>query len=546
MASYTSTLFAPQSRRSGLAPMFATLLALFFSHAATAIPLQTPGNFDPLFAGGLGKIASLSFTIGNDRAYAVALQPDGKIVLAGECPAVGGGKDFCLARLNSDGSPDASFTGPVGVASGKFLLPIGSGDDAARAVALQPDGKIIVAGSCHNGVNYDFCIARLNPNGSRDSSFGGPGGAGNGLFLLPIGSNDDWATAVTLQSDGKILLAGYCYNIGNNDFCAARLNADGTLDTTFVGPAGNGNGKFLLSVGAADDYASAMAVQADGRILLAGYCVDSGNVSQFCVARLNTDGTLDTTFDGPGAIPGNGKFLLSIFFQFDNGATAVVLQPDGNIVLTGFCTVGLPDFCAARLSPGNGALDASFVGPAGTGGGRFTFPMGAGQDFARGVALQSDGKLVLVGNCLQSGFAYFCAARLNGDGSLDTTFDGPTGAANGKMLLSIGTANDRANAVAIQPDGKIVVAGHCGDGFNDDFCIARLSGGPFGYKNCSMDIDGDGKVLATTDALLLARVALGVTGNAVVAGALGVGATRTTWTGVRDYLVSQCGMNVAP
>lgn len=545
MASYTSTLFAPQSRRSGLAPMFAALLALVFSHAVTAIPLQTPGNFDPLFAGGLGKIASLSFTIGNDRAYAVALQPDGKIVLAGECPAVGGGSDFCLARLNSDGSLDASFTGPVGVASGKFLLPMGSENDAARAVALQPDGKIIVAGSCHNGVNSDFCIARLNANGSRDSSFGGPGGAGNGLFLLPIGSNEDRATAVTLQSDGKILLAGYCYNISNNDFCAARLNTDGTLDSTFVGPAGNGVGKFLFSVGTKDDYASAMVLQGDGRILLAGNCVDSGNLSQFCVARLNPDGTLDTTFDGPGASPGNGKFLLSIGLS-DNVATAVVLQPDGNIVLAGFCTVGLADFCAARLLPGNGALDASFVGPAGTGDGRFTFPMGAAQDFALGVALQSDGKLVLVGNCLQSGFAYFCAARLNGDGSLDTTFDGPSSAANGKMLLSIGTANDRAYAVAIQPDGKIVVAGFCGDGFNDDFCIARLSGGPFGYKNCSMDIDGDGKVQATTDGLMITRVMLGMTGNSVVAGAVGVGASRTTWTGIRDFLVTQCGMTVAP
>ena len=233
---------------------------------------------------------------------------------------------------------------------------------------------------------------------------------------------------------------------------------------------------------------------------------------------------------------------------FNNVATALLVQPDGNIVLTGYCAITASniDFCAARLLSGNGALDPSFIGPAGTGDGRFTFPIGQGNDFARSAAIQSDGKLILAGECALTGFNYFCTARLNGDGSFDSTFDGPSANANGKMLLSVGTGNNQAKAVAIQPDGKIVVVGYCGDGVNDDFCLARLSGGPFGNKSCTMDIDGDGKAQALTDGLMITRVMLGMTGNAVTAGALGVGATRTTWTAIRDYLVTQCGMTVAP
>ena len=114
------------------------------------------------------------------------------------------------------------------------------------------------------------------------------------------------------------------------------------------------------------------------------------------------------------------------------------------------------------------------------------------------------------------------------------------------MLLAVGTGNNRASAVAIQPDGKIVVVGYCGDSVNDDFCLARLSGGPLGNKSCTMAIDGDGKAQALSDGLMITRVMLGMTGNAVTAGAVGVGATRTTWAAIRNYLVTQCGMTVAP
>ncbi len=514
-----------------------SLLGSPLAHAADPVP----GSLDTTFAAGNGKIGNLAIGTGNDNANAVAVQPDGKIVLAGYC-GNGSNNDFCVARLNPDGTLDASFDGPSGSGDGKFLLPIGSGDDYANAVAVQPDGKIVLAGFCSNGSGYDFCVARLNPDGTLDTSFDGPGGSGNGRFLLPIGTSDDYATAVAVQPDGKIVLAGNCSNGSNQDFCVARLNADGTLDASFDGPSGSGDGKFLLPVGTGDDYATTVTVQPDGKIVLAGFC-HSGSNQDFCVARLNSDGTLDTSFDGPSG-SGDGKFLLPIGTSSDY-AYAVAVQPDGKIVLAGYCSNGSNnDFCVARLNP-DGTLDASFDGPGGSGDGKFLLPIGTSNDVANALAVQPDGKIVLAGYCHNGSNNDFCVARLNPDGTLDTSFDGPGGSGNGKFLLPIGTGNDYVYALALQPDGKIVLAGRCQNGSNDDFCVARLIGGPFAARQCSFDVDGDGLVTATTDVLISARVARGLRGSAVIDGIVfPANAKRNTWPLIRDYLVAQCGLSV--
>jgi hypothetical protein len=130
-------------------------------------------------------------------------------------------------------------------------------------------------------------------------------------------------------------------------------------------------------------------------------------------------------------------------------------------------------------------------------------------------------------------------------GTLDASFatGSPLGA--GKTMIPIGSGNDFATAVALQPDGKIVLVGQCSNGANDDFCALRLDGGPFGARNCSLDIDGDNRVLATTDSLIHTRIALGMTGNAVIIGiSFPVGATRTNWPLIREYIVTQCGMSL--
>lgn len=502
-----------------------------------------PGSLDLSFGGGTGKIANLAIGMVG-YGTAVALQPDGKIVVAGGC-SDGIGSNFCAARVNADGALDTSFDGPNGNGNGAFQFAIASSSSAVTSIALQADGKIVLAGSCDSS-NYRFCIARLNSDGSLDSSFDGPSGGANGSFLVPFGLGGEELTAVAIQPDGKILLLGHCANGSNNYFCVARLNHDGSFDAGFDGPSGSANGRFLLPIGASDGYATSAVIQSDGRIVLAGHCWD-GSYFDFCVARLNTNGSLDATFVGPSG-NGNGGFLVPVGARYDY-ARSVGLQSDGKIVLAGNCynEDSNHDFCLVRLTA-TGALDTSFNGPSGNGNGKFLLPVGLNQDYARALALQPDGKIILSGECHDGSAFVFCVARLQTDGSLDASFDGPSGTGNGKFLLGISDGPAFAKSAALQPDGKIVLAGSCYDMSNSgSFCLARLNGGPFGAKQCSLDLDGDGKVLATTDMLIGTRVALGMTGSTVLNGiTFAAHAARKTWPEIRTFLVSQCGMAIAP
>lgn len=379
--------------------------------------------------------------------------------------------------------------------------------------------------------------------GSLDATFVGPSGSGNGMFLLPIGASNDYATAMALQPNGKIVLVGNCIVSNQSDFCVARLNVDGSLDTSFVGTTGTSAGKFAFPMGLSNDYAVAVALQPDGMIVIAGYCVSPLVDFDFCVARLDSGGAFDSTFDGPSG-SGNGKFLLPISSSNDILA-ALHIQPDGKIVLAGSCLVGIAnnDFCAARLFP-DGSYDNTFDGPSGTGNGKILLPITVHKsDTATALAIQPDGKILIAGHCDGGIVEYFCVARLHMDGTLDVSFDGPSGTGDGKFLIPLGGIS---TSMLLQPYGKIVMGGACSNGSTSHFCVARLYGGPFGYKNCTMDIDGDGKVLPTTDGLILTRIALGIAGNAALAGAISPTATRNTWAKVRDYLVNQCAMTVAP
>jgi uncharacterized delta-60 repeat protein len=360
-------------------------------------------------------------------------------------------------------------------------------------MALQRDGRIVVTGYCKVDVSGTFrpryCIARLNPDGSFDTNFDGPvASPADGRFSLPpIGSfvGNEFAYAVALQTDDRIVIAGSCPGSIYQDVCMVRLNASGTFDTTFDGPSGSGNGKVLVNLGSESiDTPRAIAIQPNGRIVVASEC-GFGNTS-FCVVRFNENGSLDTGF-GSELIAGNG---------------------------------------------GSGYVSHRFANVS-----VFYTP--------KAIAVQPDGKILASGNCSTK----FCVLRLHSDGSLDTAFDGSLSApADGFLEFAFGTGSNIATGMVLQPDGKIVVAGYCDNGTNDDFCIARLNGGPSSARQCSLDIDGDGKVLATTDSLIHARIALGLTGNAVIAGiAFPANAKRKTWgdnsaSDIREYLITQCGL----
>ena len=488
-----------------MAHLFSRMLAAL-ALCASLTTHAAPGDLDTTFGSGTGKVIT-AIGAGEATANALAVQPDGKVLVAGSC-SNGNDVDLCIARYNANGVLDATFGN-----GGKVLTFVSDYGDNAYAIAVQPDGKIVVAGSCLIIIT-NSCLARYSANGVLDATFGT-----DGIAAPFITINGNVANALAIQPDGKLVIVAQCYHGGTGlDFCLARFSANGELDPTF-GSAG----LVFTDISIYDDIPRALVVQPDGKILVAGSCSDT-----FCLARYNANGVLDATFGSSGTV--------IVFSGGTNIGRALALLHDGRIVIAGECFFGGWDFCLSRLSA-NGALDTSFGSS-----GRVVTPIGSNNDYARALALQPDGKMVLAGYCWNGTKNDVCLARYNPIRSLDTSFNN-----TGKLTSPISASGSVATAVALQPDGKIVVAGYCSNGSNNDFCLARYEGGPFDARNCSMDIDGDNRVLATTDMLIGARVALGLTGNAVIGSiTFAPHATRTTWPAIRDYLVTRCGMSLAP
>ncbi len=412
-----------------------------------------------------------------DNATGVAVDGQGCIVLAGNTSQSGTGYDFAAARLNTDGSLDTSFDGD-GKVTTDIGYPSDDFTGYGQPMALQADGKIVVAGSAYQpGTGQDFFVARYNSDGSLDTSFGS-GGKVTIDFGSPGQYQPDYATGVAVDGQGRIVLAGSTYNYQSGtsyDFAAARLNANGSLDTSFDGD-GKQTVDFGSPGDYRDNYAAGVAVDGQGRIVLAGSTdnYQSGTSYDFAAARLNADGSLDTSFDGDGkqtidfGSPGQ--------YQYDN-ATGVAVDGQGCIVLAGqtynYQSGTGWDFAAARLNA-NGSLDTSFDGD-----GKQTVDFGSPgdyrDDYAPGVAVDGQGRIVLAGQTYnyQSGTSYdFAAARLNTDGSLDTSFDG-----DGKVTTDFGSFNDGAAGVVVQPDGKVLAVGWSFQpGTNYDFALARYLG----------------------------------------------------------------------
>lgn len=275
---------------------------------------EIDGDLDVTFGAG-GKITTTFFGNGNDHAYHVTLQPDGKILAIGYSHN-GSNYDFALARYDSNGSLDTTFG-----AGGKVTTAIGSSIDYAYSATLQPDGKILVAGTSHGGSSFfDFALARYNGDGSLDTSFDG-----DGRVVTAFGSIHDIGSSVTLQSDGKILVAGVAYINSGNDFALARYDTNGSLDTAF-----DGDGKVTTNFGNGTEYGRSVAVQPNGKILVAG----QGN-DHFALARYESNGALDATF-------GNSGMVTTGFGNASNGLS-LMLQPDGKILVAGYAYNGSND-----------------------------------------------------------------------------------------------------------------------------------------------------------------------------------------------------------
>lgn len=393
-----------------------------------------------------------------------------------------------LQSLAQSGSLDPSFD-----TDGIVTTPIGSSDAFGRSIAIQSNGKIVVAGYSDNGTQDVFAIARYNTNGSLDSTFNT-----DGIVNTTIGSSGNRAHAVAIQNDGKIVAAGYAFSTGtSNDFALVRYNTTGSLDTSF-----DIDGKVTTAFGTYfNDRAFAIAIQGNGKIVVAGYNTDSISAQRdFAVTRYNTNGSLDTTFSN------DGKVSLSIASGIDE-CRSVMIQTDGKIVVAGFSfDFSTRVFAAVRFNT-DGSLDNSFDND-----GIVTTAIGANDDAAYAATLQSDGKIVLTGYSYGVAKYDFALIRYNTDGSLDTTFDN-----DGKVTTSIGTAEDVPFALAIQPDGKIIAAGHSQNAYNN-FALVRYN------TDGSLDntFDGDGKVTTNIGSSIsddiIQAIALQSDGKIVVAG----------------------------
>jgi uncharacterized delta-60 repeat protein len=403
------------------------------------------GSLDSNF--GTAGIVTAAIQVGDAEARAIAITPSGEIILAGHSSSLQGQNlvdDVSVVRLDANGALDSTFDG-----DGIVITPWQSGTSRARAVAVQPDGKLLVAGTFSGPNGNKIGVTRFNSNGTLDSSF-----AGGGKLRTSI---DGEAYAVAVQPDGKIVLAGST-RIVNDDFVVIRLLPDGSFDTSF-----NGTGFVITSLTASNDVALGLAIQPDGKIIAAGYAVTAitgpGDLD-FALVRYNADGTLDTTFSS------DGRVLTPVGTSTDI-ATSVVLQPDGKIVVAGSSFVNFlafNDFAAVRYNA-DGTLDTSF----GTGGKVIT-PVGTNNDEARALAIQPDGKLVVVG---ESSFGFttrFAVVRLTASGSLDTSFG-----ASGVVTTPVGLSSSGAFAVAIQTNGKIVVGGYALIGASNAFAIVRYN-----------------------------------------------------------------------
>ena len=421
----------PQPRNCRFA-IFAGV-ALVLALVPTAQAFAAPGDLDTSFSGD-GK-TTVNFSTSFDWVNAIAVQPDGKIVTAG-VTNFGNGR-FALARQNPNGALDPSFGG-----DGRVTTDFSRRFDSAEGMALQADGKIVVVGGSE-GLGGRFALARYNAGGSLDSTF-----SGDGKLLTNFTAGSDFATAVALQADGKIVVAGGAGGLGGR-VALARYNANGSLDSTF-----SGDGKHVTDFTSRFDYATSVELQADGKIVVAGTADYTRRTARFALARYEPGGTLDATFGG------DGKVTTNLTAWFD-GAYGLAVQPsDGKIVAVGWADhmMGLVRYET------DGTLDSTFAG------GVVLTDFTLGADYASGVELQADGRILVAGPANYSGRdPRFALARYTASGALDSTFSG-----DGRVMTNFTPRRDEAFALTLQPaDEKLVVAGLVAGEGGGRFAVAR-------------------------------------------------------------------------
>lgn len=411
---------------------------LFTASAVTIVLVATasvawagPGDPDTSFSG--DGLRTIDFPGGSDdRANAVMVQANGRIVLGGES-SIGGNSDFALLRLRANGTTDPSFSDD-GFRNLDFR-GLG-GDDEILDLVQQPDGRIVAVGQAYNadGSSSGFAIARFRTDGRLDTSF-----SGDGKLLVSFpGLVYAFGYAVALQDDGRILVGG---EAGGNaptdrDFAVVRIKPRGRIDRTY----GGGDGRVLTDFNGSDEGIWDMVVQPNGNLVAGGWAHNAaGDNYRFGFARYRSTGALDRRFSG------DGRQVVDVSASLNDSLFGVEVRSDGRIVGAG--QVGGPDIALVRLTP-RGAPDPTFSGD----GKLISEPLPGG---VYGADLDLRGKkLVVAGYTTQD---EIFLARYGAGGGLDTNFGGGDGSV---VTTFPGATVSRVYRSAIQSDGGIVIAGY--------------------------------------------------------------------------------------
>lgn len=394
----------------------------------------------PVMAFGNNGKAAAAFEKSNDRIKKLLVLPNDKMIAVGTSSYRKANNtfisDIAIARYNVDGTPDVSFG-----SSGKVLSNDGERRNTVATAALQQDGKVVVSNSNVLGNILTYEIIRYNADGSRDTAF-----ANSGSITLPF-----LITALLCQPDGKIIAAGDNGTL----MIVNRYNSNGTPDAGF-----SGDGNTIISI--ANNYwgMATLALQPDGKIILSNTVIPAEfNASpQFGTVRLNTDGSLDTTFGN------NGKILTQLGDV--SFANASFVQPDGKIVVAGRSVTTGVNFSSVRYTA-NGVIDIAY----GTNG-VASYQLPADYRELNDVYLQADGKLLAVlSKYNQPSATYdFRVMRFTIDGMPDGDFGN-----SGEITTSFYNGYDEAFSVALQLDNRVIVAGSTYSGITEDFALARFT-----------------------------------------------------------------------
>jgi uncharacterized delta-60 repeat protein len=405
------------------------LLIIGLSACGVGVRAQQPGQLDPSFGTGGKVITHVGF---DAQSAAIATYPNQDFVVAGSNFNFND-IDIVVVRYQQDGTLDNSFG-----SGGSVTLDLGMGDEAAWSVAIQADGKIVLAGIAGVDPNWDLMLLRLNANGTIDSTFGI-----NGIVLPGGSSKPEYLEAVAIQTDGKIVTAGNLWDPAetNRDFFIARFLNDGTPDSTFSFD-GIQTTDYGLGSGFGHDYGRSLAIAGDGKLLVGGTTINGG-LQDFVVVRYNSDGSLDNTF-------GVGGFVTTDFNTNEDLGFSLAINSDAKILLAGSAALNENELAMARYSNDGGpdvafGLGGQVVTDFGTESGRWS------------VTLQDTSRIVVAGTVGSAGNPDFVVARYLNSGQLDSSFG-----VNGIVITDMFTKTDYATAVSIQFSSKVLVAGNSG------------------------------------------------------------------------------------